>query len=60
MKEESVATVKISGDADLVQEIANQLSYNFRALTNSGLRRNDRDLGSHLFLTLVPKEARDR
>jgi len=57
MSTEPVAQVKVWGPADFVQEVADELSYNFKVLTNSGLRQNDKDSGVHLFLTIMRKEA---
>jgi len=54
---EPVVQVKVQGPADLVQEVTDELTYNFKVLTNSGLRRNDRDSGFHLFLTIMRKEV---
>jgi hypothetical protein len=58
MTTEPVIQIKLQGPADLVQEVTDKLTYDYKVLTNSGSRRNDRDPGVHLFLTITRKEAR--
>ena len=51
-QQKNIATVKITGDEEIVAAIRDNIGEGFRILTESDPKPNDRGSGFHVYLTI--------